>query len=177
MSLMYADKYSIFKNNFGPEEKSVKTLAPLTVFSKKSFSRGKKSSTENCTNFSKTRPPFWSKKFCWINQLTQLFHHNDRAVLCRLSRLSWLNLVPKRWPLFTTSQYRLYTLDGIKRGVRCTLLIRLFYYIQEYSSWLMNRTFFGIAFIACWSSWELQYFIHGQDCHRHVSHIKIFKNR
>ncbi len=44
---MYAEKYSIFKNNFGPEEKFVKTLAPLIVFNKKSFSSGKKASTEN----------------------------------------------------------------------------------------------------------------------------------
>ncbi len=61
MSLIYADKYSIFKNNFGPEEKFVKTLAPLIVFNNKSFSRGKKSSTRNCTNFSKKMPLFWSK--------------------------------------------------------------------------------------------------------------------
>ncbi len=59
--------------------------------------------------------------------------------------------------LLSPSQFRLTLLMGSRTRVRCTLLIRvlLFYSIQEYSSWLMNRTFFFKACFACWSSWEL----------------------
>jgi hypothetical protein len=71
-------------------------------------------------------------KFSWINQLTQLFYHNERAVFCWLSRLSRLNLVASVFSLIV--QTVLYTLDGVKRMVRCSLLIRvLFYSIPEYS--------------------------------------------
>jgi hypothetical protein len=65
-------------------------------------------------NFSNQRPPFWSK-ISWINQLTQLFHHNERAVSCWLSRLSRLNLGPKRWTLFSLTL----------QTAQCTLLMGL----------------------------------------------------
>jgi hypothetical protein len=54
--------------------------------------------------------------------------------LCWLSRLSRLNLGPKRWHLF--SPWQTDWLDFIDTS------IILLYSIQEYSSWLMNRTFF-----------------------------------
>ncbi len=46
VSLIYADKYSIFKTISDQKRNSLKTQASLIVFSKKSFSRGKKASTE-----------------------------------------------------------------------------------------------------------------------------------
>ncbi len=89
------------------------------------------------------------------NQLTQPFHCNYRDFFCWHSRLSQLYLGPKRWHLFSPSQYRLYNIDGVKRGFSCVLLIRvLFYSIQEYTSWLMNRTVSCTACVECWSSSE-----------------------
>ncbi len=79
------------------------------------------------------RDHFLGLQFSWINKQTRLFIHNERAVFCWPSRLSRLNLGPKRWPLFSLSQYRLYILDGVRRGVRCTLLIRYYFTLNKSS--------------------------------------------
>ncbi len=51
-------------------------------------------------NVANQMPLFWHVS----NQLIQLFHHNYRAVFCWLSRLSRLNLRPKRSVFFLTVQ-------------------------------------------------------------------------
>ncbi len=100
-------------------------------------------------------------KFFWINQLTWIFYHNERAVLFWLSQLSGLNFGPKQGPLFSphSTDCTLLTLSRKGWGALYWLLIIImillwFYSIQEYSSWLMSRIFFCTACIACWFSWE-----------------------
>ncbi len=78
------------------------------------------------------RPPFW-----FGLKTTNLTISSQRAVFC------WLTFgTQKVVSVFSITVQTVCTLDGVKRGVRCTLLIRVFFYsIQEYTSWLMNRTF------------------------------------
>jgi len=97
------------------EQSPERNLYPAEKTSKKASSEYK------CC---KSKATVLGKKFSWINQHTRLFHHNERAVFCWLSLLSQLNF----GPLFSPSP-----LDGVMGGVRCTLLIRVYFYsLQEY---------------------------------------------
>ncbi len=74
----------------------------------------------------------------------------------------------------------MYTLDGVKRGVRCTLFIRiLFYSIQKYTSWVINRTF--VLYTLQWKPiylflfWELRSL--GPNVHIHVFASDLYISR
>jgi hypothetical protein len=89
-----------------------------------------------------TRGHYFGLKFCWINQLTRIFYHNERAVLCWLIQLSGLNFGPKQGPLFSPSQYRLYSVHswhGQERGQ--VYFIDYYYFIIYYYFTLFKSTF------------------------------------
>ncbi len=108
------------------------------------------------------RGHYWSKIF--LDKSTNLDILSQwKSCLVMAQSAQWAKFWTKTGTSVLPSQYRLYTLDMVKGGIRCTLLIIIiiiimillrFYSIQEYSSWLMSRIFFCTACIECWSSWE-----------------------
>ncbi len=54
---------------------------------KKSFSRGQKTATDYRVQIFLTTGDHFGLTFSWINQITQLFHHNERVQLHKAPRL------------------------------------------------------------------------------------------
>jgi hypothetical protein len=74
------------------------------------------------TNVANQRPPFWSNKL--------------KSCLLLAQSTKSAKFGTKRWLLFFSStNCTSAPLDGVKRGVRCSSLITVFFYsIQEYTS-------------------------------------------
>jgi hypothetical protein len=72
------------------------------------------------SNVANQGPPFWpglkSTNPAISSQLKSC------VLLVHYTYCSRLHLGLKRWPQFSPSQYRLCTLDGVKRGFRCTFI-------------------------------------------------------